>query len=61
VRPVSLIVTDLAVLEPTPDGLVLKERAPDVTVAEVLAATAATLLVPDDVPEMPICGVPAPA
>jgi acetate CoA/acetoacetate CoA-transferase beta subunit len=61
-RPVSLIVTDLAVLEPTPDGLVLKERAPGVTVAEVLKATAAHLIVPADVPEMPVgAEMPLPA
>jgi acetate CoA/acetoacetate CoA-transferase beta subunit len=51
-RPVSLIVTDLAVIEPTPEGLVLRETAPGVTVAEVLRATAAPLIVPDDVPTM---------
>jgi acetate CoA/acetoacetate CoA-transferase beta subunit len=53
-RPVSLIVTDLAVLEPTPGGLVLKERAPGISVAEVLNATAAPLVVPAEVPEMPV-------
>ena len=52
VRPVSLVVTDLAVLEPTADGLVLRERAPGVTLDQVLAATAAPLIVPADVPEM---------
>jgi acetate CoA/acetoacetate CoA-transferase beta subunit len=52
IRPVSLVVTDLAVLEPTPDGLVLRECAPGVTVAEVVAATAAPLTVPDHLPEM---------
>jgi acetate CoA/acetoacetate CoA-transferase beta subunit len=51
-RPVTLAVTDMAVIEPTPDGLVLRERAPGVTVQAILAATAATLLVPNDVPEM---------
>jgi len=51
-RPVTLIVTDLAVLEPTPDGLVLRECAPGVTVQAVLAATAARLILPDTVPEM---------
>jgi acetate CoA/acetoacetate CoA-transferase beta subunit len=53
-RPVNLIVTDLAVLEPTSDGLLLRERAQGVTVAEILLATAATLLVPNEVPQMPI-------
>lgn len=54
VRPISLVVTDLAVLEPLPDGLVLRERAPGVTVRDVLAATAAPLIVPAEVPEMQI-------
>ena len=51
-RPVSLVVTDLAVLEPTSEGLLLKERAPGVAIGEVLAATAAKLLIPNEVPEM---------
>ena len=54
VRPASLIVTDLAVLEPTPKGLALRERAPGVAVRDILAATAAPLLVPAEVPEMPV-------
>ncbi|MCA3418238.1 MAG: 3-oxoacid CoA-transferase subunit B [Roseomonas sp.] len=54
IRAVSLIVTDLAVLEPTKDGLVLRERAPGVTLQDVLAATAAPLIVAEDVPEMPL-------
>jgi acetate CoA/acetoacetate CoA-transferase beta subunit len=52
VRRVSLVVTDLAVIEPTAEGLVLKERAPGVTVEQVVAATEARLIVPPDVPEM---------
>jgi acetate CoA/acetoacetate CoA-transferase beta subunit len=52
VRSVSLIVTELAVIEPTPDGLVLRETAPGVSIAEVVAATEAKLLVPAAVPEM---------
>jgi len=52
VRRVSLVVTDLAVIEPTAEGLVLKERAPGVTVEEIKQATEATLIVPADVPEM---------
>ncbi|MBW6397654.1 3-oxoacid CoA-transferase subunit B [Roseomonas sp. HJA6] len=51
-RPASLIVTDLAVIEPTHDGLMLRERAPDVTVADILAATTAPLIIPETVPEM---------
>jgi len=53
-RRVSLVVTDLAVIEPTPEGLVLRERAPGVTVAAIIAATAARLVMPPDgaVPEM---------
>jgi acetate CoA/acetoacetate CoA-transferase beta subunit len=55
-RPVSLVVTELAVIEPTEAGLALKERAPGVPVAAILAATEAPLLVPEQVPEMPLAG-----
>jgi len=51
-RPVSLIVTELAVIEPTSAGLVLRETAPGVAVADVIRATAAALIVPDSVPAM---------
>ena len=44
-RVVHLVVTDMAVIEVTPDGLVLKERAEDTTVEAILAATGATLIV----------------
>jgi len=54
VRRVDLIVTELAVIEPTDAGLVLKETAPGVSVADVVAATEAKLIVPDTVPEMPL-------
>src|SRR4051794_5196572 len=53
-RPVSLIVTDLAVIEPTADGLLLKELAPGITVTAVRQATEADLIIPDHVPEMAI-------
>ncbi len=49
---VKKIVTELAVLDITPEGFVLKERAPGVTVEEIVAKTAGKLMVPDDVPEM---------
>jgi acetate CoA/acetoacetate CoA-transferase beta subunit len=51
-RRVDLVVTDLAVLRPTDEGLVLAERAPGVTIEEVQAATTARLVVRGDVPEM---------
>lgn len=51
-RRVDLIVTEMAVIEPTADGLVLREVAPGVTPADVVAATTARLVVPADVPEM---------
>jgi acetate CoA/acetoacetate CoA-transferase beta subunit len=51
-RRVDLIVTELAVIEPTSDGLVLKELAPGVTLDTVLRSTDAKLLVPNQVPIM---------
>lgn len=51
-RRVDLVVTNLAVIEPTPEGLVLKEVAPGVTPQQVIAATAAELRIPGFIPEM---------
>jgi acetate CoA/acetoacetate CoA-transferase beta subunit len=51
-RRVSLIVTELAAIEPTEAGLVLRERGPGVSIEQIRAATAARLIVPDEVPEM---------
>src|SRR5258706_188999 len=52
VRVVHRVITELAVLDVSPQGLALVERAPGVTVEQVVAATAARLVVPKDVPEM---------
>ena len=52
-KVVDLIVTDLAVMEVTAQGLKLKERAPGVTVDDILKSTEAELMV-EDVCEMPV-------
>ncbi len=44
-KVVNTIVTELAVIQVTPDGLVLEEIAPDTTVDEVQKLTAANLIV----------------
>jgi len=49
---VDIIVTDLAVIEVTPEGLVLKEVAPGWTVPEVQALTEARLLISEHVKEV---------
>jgi 3-oxoacid CoA-transferase subunit B len=49
---VKKIVSELAVIEVTPQGLVLRERAPGVSVEEIKKATTAKMTVPADVPEM---------
>ena len=48
---VDLIVTDLAVIEVTDDGLLLKEVAPGVTAEQVQAATEANLRISPDLKE----------
>ncbi|ANE50575.1 3-oxoacid CoA-transferase subunit B [Flavisolibacter tropicus] len=49
---VKKIVSELAVLDVTPNGFRLLERAPGVTVEEIKAKTAGKLIVEGDVPEM---------
>ena len=49
---VKKIVTNLAVLEVGPEGFILLERAPGVSVAEIQAATEGRLVIPNEVPEM---------
>lgn len=49
---VKKIVTELAVLDITPAGFRLLERAPGVSVEEIVAKTAGRLVVEGDIPEM---------
>jgi 3-oxoacid CoA-transferase subunit B len=51
---VKKVVTELAVLEVTPNGFKLLERAPGVSVDEIIQATEAELIIEGDVPEMSI-------
>jgi 3-oxoacid CoA-transferase subunit B len=49
---VKKIVTELAVVEVTPQGFKLLERAPGVSVEEIQKATEGTLIVEGEIPEM---------
>ena len=51
-RCVDLIVTNLAVIAVTDAGLELRELAPGVSAEDVVKATGASLIVPDNVPVM---------
>jgi len=48
----DLVVTNLAVIEVTPEGFLLRETAPGVSVEQVIAATDAPLAIAPDVREM---------
>ena len=51
-RVVDLVVTDMAVLRFEDGRAILVERAPGISVADIVAQTEAELVVPDQVPEM---------
>jgi 3-oxoacid CoA-transferase B subunit len=51
-RCVDQIITDIAVMDVTPEGLVLRELVPGWTAEEVQALTDAKIIVPPDVEEM---------
>ena len=52
VNCVKKIVTELAVMEITPNGIKLLERAPGVSIEHIIASTEANLIIEGDVPEM---------
>ena len=54
---VQRIITDLAVIDVTPEGLVLRELAPGVSQDEVANATGATLLTPEEPATMRVADV----
>nr|WP_298654986.1 CoA transferase subunit B [uncultured Flavobacterium sp.] len=51
---VKKVVTELAVLEVTPKGFKLLERAPGVSVEDIIKATEADLIIEGNIPEMSI-------
>jgi 3-oxoacid CoA-transferase subunit B len=51
---VKKVVTELAVLEIVPEGFKLLERAPGVTVDDIIKATEGNLIIEGDIPEMVI-------
>jgi acetate CoA/acetoacetate CoA-transferase beta subunit len=53
-RPVDLVVTELAVIAFSDGRATLLETGPGISVAQVAAATQAELVIPNQVPEMPI-------
>jgi 3-oxoacid CoA-transferase subunit B len=57
---VQRIITDLAVLDVTPGGLLLQELAPGVSVEDVRKATEPPVVVEGEVPELSLRGTPAP-
>ncbi|MBN2681056.1 MAG: 3-oxoacid CoA-transferase subunit B [Bacteroidales bacterium] len=54
VQCVKRIVTDLAVVDVTPNGFKLVERAPGVSVEEIVSKTEGKMIVEGDIPEMKI-------
>ena len=48
------IITELATIDVTPEGLVLREVAPGVSAKEVQSRTEPTLLVPSDMATMSV-------
>jgi 3-oxoacid CoA-transferase subunit B len=54
VRCVKRIVTDLAVLDVTKEGFLIKERAKGVDIEEIKRFTQGKLIIPDEIPEIQV-------
>jgi len=54
VGAVHRIITDLAVMDVTPNGLALRERAPGVSVEEIQSKTEPALIIEGNVPEVQV-------
>ena len=54
IKCIKRVVTELAVLDVTPQGFKLLERAPGVSVEDIIKATEANLIVEGEIPEMDI-------
>ncbi len=52
-RPVALVVTELAVIKFCDGRATLLETGPGISAQQVVAATDAELIVPANIPEMP--------
>ena len=48
------IITDLAVMDVTPAGLALRERAPGVSIEEIQSKTEPRLIIEGNVPEIDV-------
>ncbi len=51
---VTMIVTEMGVMEVTPEGILLTELAPDFTLEQIQEATGATLIISDDLKVMEV-------
>lgn len=54
VGKVTMIVTEMGVMEVTPEGIMLTELAPDYTLEQIQEATGATLIISDDLKVMKV-------
>lgn len=51
-KQVNMIITEMGVMDVTDEGLILKEYNPHYTIEEIIAATDADLIIPDDIKTM---------